>query len=82
MGSTCSAQVSAYGNVDCTQSGFFASLTMTDTTAVCVDISPGMGLLSKSANAPTYTPGVCQALGGEPSGEAVPTGPSTFCCLP
>jgi hypothetical protein len=82
VGSTCSAQVSAYGNTGCMPSGFFASVTMTNIKDGCVDIAPGMGLLSKGATPPAYTPGVCQALGGEPSGEAVPTIPSTFCCLP
>ena len=60
----------------------FATIPLGATQPQCFDVPPGMGLLSKSAKAPTYPPGVCQALGGEPSGEAVPTGPSTFCCLP
>ena len=82
VGSACSAQISAYGTSNCTQSGSFGSVTMTDIKDGCFDIAPGMGLLSKGATPPTYTPGVCQALGGEPSGEAVPANPSTFCCLP
>ncbi|MFS8069317.1 MAG: hypothetical protein ACMG6S_23390 [Byssovorax sp.] len=83
VGSTCSAQVSAYSNVACTTTmDQFATIPIGATQTQCFDVPPGMGLLSKSANVPTYTPGVCQPLGGEPSGEAVPTSPSTFCCLP
>ena len=45
-------------------------------------VPSGQALRSKLATAPVYVPGVCQASGGEPVGDAVPVEPSTFCCLP
>ena len=83
VGSTCSAQVSAYSNAVCSTSmDLFSTIPIDATQPQCFNVPPGMGLLSKSATAPAYSPGVCQASGGEPSGEAVPASPSTFCCLP
>jgi hypothetical protein len=53
------------------------------TNSTCLDVSPsGQALLSKLATAPVYAPGACQVSGGEPTGEAMPEEPSTFCCLP
>ncbi len=34
------------------------------------------------AGAPIYTPGTCQASGGEPTGSVKPLDPFTFCCVP
>jgi hypothetical protein len=82
VGSKCSAQVSAYDSPGCIPSGTYATVPMTNTQSGCVDTTPGMGLLSKSATPPVYAPGVCQPLGGEPSGEAFPANPTTFCCVP
>ena len=82
VGSTCTAQVSAYSNVACsTGMGPFATNPIDATQAECFDIPPGMGLLSKSATLPVYAAGVCAPIGGEASGEAVPGEPTTFCCL-
>jgi hypothetical protein len=48
----------------------------------CADVPAGSALGSKSAGPTTYTPGACEASGGEPLGAAVPSQPVTFCCLP
>jgi hypothetical protein len=58
------------------------SATVDATAPTCQDLPPGTPLGSKSATAPTYTPGTCAPDGGVPSGAATPSGPSTLCCLP
>jgi hypothetical protein len=58
-------------------------LQISSAAPVCVDIAPpGQPLGAKTAGHPSYLPGVCQAMGGQPSGIATGTQPVTFCCRP
>jgi hypothetical protein len=80
IGSTCKAFVSVWRDGACSSPVVAGSVDATVPT--CLDVSPsGQALGSKLAEAPVYAPGVCQASGGEPMGQALPEGPSTYCCL-
>lgn len=78
-GSGCEALVSVYTDA-CTT--LLDATEITETAALCLDVPPGSALASKASTPATYTPGACQASGGEAMGEAQPGAPSTFCCLP
>ena len=81
VGSTCKAFVSVWEDGACSSPG--GSNPIDATKSACFDILPsGQALGSKLATVPVYSPGVCQASGGEPMGAAVPEEPSTYCCLP
>nr|AYM54564.1 hypothetical protein [Racemicystis crocea] len=80
IGSVCSASMSIFTAAsDCT--GPTEVKLISSIMPVCTDMAmPGQGALSKSATEPVYTPGICEASGGEPLGAAVPIVPSTICC--
>jgi hypothetical protein len=81
VGGTCTAQLSVFKDNACSTLSSINGLSSTGPT--CFDILPsGQTLGSKLAEAPVYAPGVCQASGGEPMGQVLPEGPSTYCCLP
>jgi hypothetical protein len=80
-GSTCTAFISAFKDGSC--SSPVVAGTVDATGSACLDVLPsGQALGSKLATAPVYAPGACQVSGGEPTGEALPVQPSTYCCLP
>jgi hypothetical protein len=80
-GSTCTATMTAYEDGACKKP--IASNQIDATELQCYPIAPaGSALGSKSADAPVYAPGACQASGGDTLGEATPTEATTFCCLP
>jgi hypothetical protein len=80
VGSTCSALVSVYKDAAC--SVLSGAVGIDSSSPACIDLLPsGQALGSKQATEPVYTPGVCQASGGEAIGAAVAEEPSTFCCL-
>jgi hypothetical protein len=79
-GSVCSASISIYQDNACTSPLDLA--TVTSAGPVCHDLPVGSALGSKSASAPTYTPGACLPAGGEPTGAATGDQPGTFCCIP
>ena len=56
------------------------SNTANSMTPLCFPIAAGMFLQSKEANEPGYTPGFCEARGGEPVGPVELLEPATFCC--
>jgi hypothetical protein len=80
-GSVCSAELFVYGDSACATVPSYAE-TVTSAGAECLDLAPGAALGSKSASAPTYTPGACQPSGGAPTGGITAVVPSTFCCIP
>jgi len=82
-GSMCTGKVTVWtGDATCSGSTSFDVL-VASTKSVCTDLAPaGLPLSSKQMTDITYHPGTCQPSGGEPAGEAIPTGPATFCCLP
>lgn len=79
--SLCKATVSIYTDGMC--GSLLDQVSVSSIGPKCLDIQPpGKALNSKSASSPTYSPGVCQPMGGEPSGVASGIAPSTFCCRP
>jgi hypothetical protein len=81
LGSTCTSFVSAFSDGAC--SSPVVAGTVDVTGPVCLDVAPsGQALGSKLATEPAYVPGACQVSGGDPIGEALPSDPSTYCCLP
>ncbi|MDI1430217.1 hypothetical protein [Polyangium sorediatum] len=80
-GSSCSAWITLYEDAVCSAKTFNISVSSSKPT--CLDINPeGQGIAAKTAKAPTYHSGVCEASGGVPSGEVVLAGPRTLCCRP
>ena len=84
MGSACTATISIYKGNDLFCGGpTLAQNTISSSSPTCIDIQlPGQALGSKSAGATTYLPGTCPAMGGDGSGIATPTHPTTLCCRP
>lgn len=82
-GSLCYGQLSLYQGNDLACSGpTFAQIPLSSSQPSCLDIGlPNQALGGKSAAA-TYIPGTCQPMGGDASGTATPTEPSTLCCRP
>jgi hypothetical protein len=79
-GSSCSASLSVYSDSACSTS--ILSNQIDSMGPHCFDLTAGSSLGSKSISTPTYTPGQCQAGGGDPTGSISAVMPSTFCCLP
>jgi hypothetical protein len=84
VGSLCLATISIYKDANPTCSGqAHEKIQVGSEGPICLDIAPpGQALGSKSSGPTTYVPGVCQATGGQHSGNAVAIEPSTFCCRP
>jgi hypothetical protein len=84
-GSACTAVLSIYKGNDLTCGGspVTPGITISSAGPTCLDIQlPGQALGSKSAGPTTYLPGICPAIGGDGSGNAIPTHPATLCCRP
>ena len=80
-GSFCTAEVSLFADSACT--GPILSANAWSGWPTCHDMGPPVASIgAKSASEPVYTAGICQAVGGEFSGQVTPTGPRTLCCLP
>ncbi len=84
VGSACTAAISIYKGNDLTCSGpALVSIPVSSQSSTCLDIQlPGQALGSRSAGPTTYLPGTCPPMGGDASGSAIPTKPSTLCCRP
>jgi hypothetical protein len=81
-GSLCKAQVAVHEGASCSGSPLL-SIPISSAKSACHDIPiPGQALGSKSAGEVTYLPGTCPPEGGDPSGSAIKTEPSTLCCSP
>jgi hypothetical protein len=83
-GSACTATMSIYKGNNLTCAGPpLILIPVSSTSPTCLDVQlPGQALGSKAASPPTYLPGVCPPMGGEPSGSAIPKTPATLCCRP
>ncbi len=84
-GSACTATISIYKGNDLTCSGpALVPIPVSSKGPTCLDIQlPGQALGSKKATTPTtYLPGTCPPMGGDASGTALPTEPTTLCCRP
>lgn len=79
-GSFCAAEISLYKDSACT-----APVLTADAWSgypLCHDMGPPVASVgAKSASEPVYTPGVCEAFGGELLGEVTPQGARTLCCV-
>jgi hypothetical protein len=83
LGSSCAGMVSVFSDDACSSDASLVSDYLIDAAqSRCVDLGGGPALGSKSATAPTYSPGMCSPSGGEPQGSAEPAAPSTLCCVP
>jgi hypothetical protein len=80
-GGVCTTVVSLYEDAGCDDVAFISAATVNSMTSACLPIAATMTLKSKEAVPLGYTPGVCEARGGEPVGPVELLGPSTFCCL-
>lgn len=80
VGSKCEALVSVYADGACGAELGAVTVTTEAPEPPCLPVPAGSPLGSKSAGPATYTPGACQASGGEPMGAAEPSGAATFCC--
>jgi hypothetical protein len=81
IGGACIAEISIYADSACASTPGYVE-TIDATGPACHDLVAGTALGSKAASPPVYTPGACQAGGGEPMGDASPVDPSTYCCVP
>lgn len=81
VGSGCTAHLRTFENAGCSKliadvpiSSFFGSQ--------CTNITPGIAIGSKEITSPLYLAGMCEPLGGEPIGAAIPDANQavTFCC--
>ena len=70
--------VSFYADDTCSMQ--VGAVTASSSGPVCVSIPADSPLGSKQASAPMYTPGTCQASGGEPTGSVQLHYPVTVCC--
>src|SRR5262249_43852306 len=83
VGSMCVSSFSIGKDLTCMDSAV-GNIDVGSEPTHCTDLSPpGLPLGSKAATPPTYFPGVCPSIGGEPvaGGAAEATEATTFCCL-
>jgi hypothetical protein len=91
LGSMCTSMLSVYENSDNTCVGpvVFPGLPISSASpGPCHDLpAPWNQMGSKSAMPPTYIPGTCEPMGGDPfvdggvdGSAAEPTHPTVFCC--
>jgi hypothetical protein len=82
VGSTCTTEISVYSNSTCSGTPLLHVPQGAKQTE-CYNLwPPGPALKSKKATPPTYHPGTCEPIGGEPVGGVVALNPRTYCCLP
>jgi hypothetical protein len=74
IGSGCSGSIDVSAGSAC-GAPLLPSIPINEKGATCVDVPPGAGLGSKSANDPHYYGGSCTPSGGKPLGVV-------FCCQP
>ncbi|MDI1484355.1 hypothetical protein [Polyangium sp. y55x31] len=80
-GSECASTVSLHADASCTSP--IASADVSSAGPTCLDLTtPGQAIGAKSATAPVYHSGTCQAHGGELLGAVELLGARTLCCLP
>ena len=86
VGSDCAGSLRLYEDTECQDSTMILPTGASGNGGACL-LGPNPAestwwypIGSKSAGPVEYWPGTCPASGGEPVGEAVPTGPTTFCC--
>ena len=81
-GSVCTGSISIYGDSACGAQTPPLVLSVWSNGELCGEMLPGTGLASKMASPLTYTAGMCQPSGGEPTGSLDLIDPKTYCCRP
>ena len=80
VGGVCSATVRIFADGSCSMDPW--NVNVTSIGPKCEDLEiTGADLGGKTVTAPSYQPGTCEPLGGEPIGSVELKGPATFCCL-
>ena len=77
-GGECSATVTIFQDGSC--SGVPNGGSITSSEPACINVNQGNSLGGKKVTAPSYQPGTCEPIGGEPIDSVELKGPSTFCC--
>ncbi|MRG97830.1 hypothetical protein GF068_38810 [Polyangium spumosum] len=78
-GSACVSSLAIHADAACTSPIVTEDVSSDGPT--CLDLAtPGQAIGAKSATAPVYRPGTCQAQGGELLGDVELLGPRTLCC--
>lgn len=80
QGSRCVAQVSVYQNDVCAATPPISHQATSD-KGLCVDVASSTALQSKSADPPTYIPGICSEGSSELMGDLKMPGSISICCL-
>jgi hypothetical protein len=81
MGSACTAQLRVFEDASCSK--LVLADPLSSLGEQCTNIFPaGKAIGSKEITSLAYFPGMCEPLGGEPVGAAIPDGDQaiTFCC--
>lgn len=81
MGSACTAQLRVFEDASCSK--LVLADPLSSLGEQCTNIFPaGKAIGSKEITSLAYFPGMCEPLGGEPIGAAIPDGDQaiTFCC--
>ncbi len=81
IGSSCSSLVTLYSDPACSDADDVGSVVAVSSTPKCVDVSQGSPFIRVTASVPQYTPGMCSAGGGAPTGSLSVDTPVTYCCL-
>lgn len=81
-GSVCTGAISIYGDNACGAQPPVLVLSVWSNGEKCGDTLSGAGLASKMASPLTYTAGMCDPGGGEPTGSLQLIDPKTYCCRP
>lgn len=75
QGGSCSANITVYSDPACSSS------LATFQAGACAALSMNPGVVGRKADNILITPGSCPAAGGEATGGATPSKPTTFCCI-
>ena len=85
-GGSCTATVKMFKTPtvnSCTIAGdLVATINATSQAAACADIAGNPLVASRQATFSAVSGGTCAKSGGQPTGTAVPSGATTFCCIP
>lgn len=81
QGADCWASIDVFTDTAC--GTFLGSFPLSNAIpATCFGLPPGAGLGSKSGSFLVDMPGTCEVKGGKASGDVMPSGPVTLCCMP
>jgi hypothetical protein len=79
-GGVCTMALSLFQGAGCSGADLVSMNIVSSMSSSCFPNAAMMPLQSKEADEPGYTPGFCEASGGEPVGSVELLEPATFCC--